>query len=161
MATGVSFSPVFRRLSFPRTSRGLRLLLALRPHAQRTRGKYAPRTHPPPDQNDATKALRRLADFLAERGIQVPIPRCRQTRDQGPAAVRPRRDPCAVPGFESLLAEYARFLLQHRGFAESTVASYLPSRREAGKGKAVRLPPGRRPGRSATILVDPPGARCP
>lgn len=108
-------------------------LEAMRPDHAREYLDARARTHPPsgpptdrpPVQNDATKALRRFADFLAERGVHVPIPRYRPIRGPRSGSLRPARDLCAVPGFAPLLADYARFLRDHRGFAESTVHSYL------------------------------------
>jgi site-specific recombinase XerD len=64
-------------------------------------------------QREPRHALRRFLAFLAERGL-IAEPRW-----------RPLRDPCAVPGFEPLLREYRTFLLDHRGFAVTTVENYL------------------------------------
>lgn len=68
----------------------------------------------PAHQRKPRRALRRFVSFLAERGEARPLP-----------SARPTKDLSAVPGFAPLLGEYRTYLLDHRGFASSTVRSYL------------------------------------
>jgi integrase len=58
-------------------------------------------------------ALHLFLRYLAARGAAPPL------------APPRRQDPCAVPGYEDLLAEYARFLQDHRGLAPGTIDGYL------------------------------------
>lgn len=53
---------------------------------------------------------------------------------------RQRRDPCAVPGYEALIADYARFLREHRGLRPSSIEVHLQHLGDFCRN-ALALPP--------------------
>jgi len=67
----------------------------------------------PDYQERLTAGLTTFLRYLAERGIRTGIP------------FFEKQDLRAVPGYEELLAEYERFLRDHRGLQPETIATYL------------------------------------
>ena len=67
----------------------------------------------PDYQERLAHALIPFLRYLAERGVRTAIP------------LRENQDLCAVPGYETLLAEYQQFLRDHRGLQPRTIDTYL------------------------------------
>jgi site-specific recombinase XerD len=67
----------------------------------------------PDYQERLADALNLFLRYLAEQGVRTGIP------------MRERQDLRAVPGYETLLADYQRFLRDHRGLQPGTIDTYL------------------------------------